>query len=45
MLRDFTVLTQSPFTERGGVAEVFTDVSEWMGISSIIESINGNIVA
>lgn len=45
MLRDFTVLTQSPFTDRGGVAEVFTDVSTWMGIRGVIESINGNVAA
>lgn len=45
MLKDFSVLQESPFTDRGSVADIFTDLSVWMGIRKVIEQINANAVA
>ena len=45
MLKDFSVLQEPPFTDQGSVAEIFTDLSVWMGIRQVIETINGNAVA
>ena len=32
MLKDLSVLQESPFTDKGSVAEIFTDMTVWMGI-------------
>ena len=45
MLKDFSVLQESPFTDRGSVVEVFTDMTVWMGIRQVIDSINANAAA
>ena len=45
VMRDMTVLQEAPFTDRGSVAEVFSDVSVWLGIKRIIEEINANAAA
>lgn len=45
MMKDFSVLQESPFTDKGSVVEIFTDMSVWMGIRQTIESINSNAVA
>ena len=45
MMKDFSVLQESPFTDRGSVAEIFTDLNVWMGIRKIIETINANAAA
>lgn len=45
MLKDFSVLQESPFTDRGSVVEIFTDVSVWMEIKKVIEQINANAAA
>lgn len=45
MMKDLSVLQESPFTDRGSVVEVFTDLSVWMGIRNVIESINANAAA
>lgn len=45
MMKDFSVLQESPFTDRGSVAEIFTDLNMWMGIRKIIETINANAAA
>jgi type I restriction enzyme R subunit len=42
MLNDFSVLQDTPFTDRGSVVEVFTDLSVWENIRKIIEQINYN---
>ncbi len=44
VLKDMSVLQESPFTDRGSVVEIFTDMSVWMGIRSVIDRINGNAV-
>ena len=45
MKKDLSVLQDSPFTDRGSVVEVFTDLSVWAGIRKVIESINMNAAA
>lgn len=45
MMKDLSVLQESPFTDQGSVVEIFTDLSLWMGIRKVIESINANAVA
>jgi type I restriction enzyme R subunit len=44
-MKDLSVLQESPFTDKGSVVEVFTDLTVWMGIRGIIEKINANAVA
>ncbi len=45
MMKDLSVLQEPPFTDNGSIVEVFTDLSVWMGIRKIIESINANAAA
>ena len=45
ILKDFSVLQESPFTDRGSVVEVFTDMTVWMGIRKVIDTINANAAA
>ena len=45
MMKDLSVLQESPFTDRGSVVEIFTDLTLWQGIRSVIDSINKNAVA
>lgn len=45
MMKDLSVLQESPFTDRGSVVEVFTDLNVWMGIRKVIDMINANAVA
>ena len=42
MMRDLSVLQESPFTDQGSVVDVFTDLSVWAGIRKVIENINAN---
>ena len=44
LLKDMSVLMDSPFTDRGSVVEIFTDLSVWQGIRKTIEQINANAV-
>ena len=45
LMKDLSVLQESPFTDKGSVVEIFTDLSVWMGIRKIIEKVNTNAVA
>ncbi|MBS7298265.1 MAG: DEAD/DEAH box helicase family protein [Eubacteriales bacterium] len=45
VMKDLSVLQDSPFTDRGSVVEVFTDLSVWAGIRKVIENINMNAAA
>lgn len=45
MMKDLSVLQEPPFTDKGSVVEVFTDLSVWMGIRNVIEQINSNAAA
>ena len=43
MMKDMSVLQESPFTDKGNVVELFgDDINLWSGIQSIINSINKN---
>ena len=45
MLKDFSVLQESPFTDQGSIVEIFTDLTVWMGIKEVIDAINANAAA
>ena len=45
VMKDMSVLQESPFTDRGSIVEVFTDIRVWLGIRKIIEQINANAAA
>ena len=45
MMKDLSVLQEPPFTDRGSIVEVFTDLTLWAGIKSVIDRINANTVA
>lgn len=42
LMKDLSVLQEPPFTDQGSVAEIFTDLSVWMGIRKVIDRINEN---
>lgn len=42
LMKDMSVLMSAPFTDRGSVVEVFTDLTVWQGIRKTIEQINAN---
>lgn len=41
-MTDFRVMQDAPFTDNGGVTEVFTDLNQWADIRKIIDQINAN---
>lgn len=45
MMKDMSVLQETPFTDRGSIVEVFTDMSVWAGIRRVIEQVNSNALA
>lgn len=45
MMKDLSVLQESPFSDKGSIVEIFTDMNVWMGIRKVIEQINANAVA
>ena len=45
LLKDMSVLQETPFTDQGSVVEIFTDLTVWQGIRSVIKQINENAVA
>ncbi len=45
VMKDLSVLQESPFTDKGSVVELFTDMNVWQGIRRVIEQINENAVA
>ena len=42
MLKDLSVLQESPFTDQGSIVDIFTDLNVWKGIRRIIDTINSN---
>ena len=42
LMKDLSVLQESPFTDQGSVVDIFTDLNVWMGIRKVIERINDN---
>lgn len=45
MMKDLSVLQESPFTDKGSVVEIFEDINVWLGIRKVIDQINANAVA
>lgn len=45
MLKELSVLQESPFTDQGSIVDIFTDLSMWMGIRGVIDQINANAAA
>ena len=45
MMKDLSVLQESPFTDRGSITEIFTDLTVWMGVKKAIDTINANAAA
>ena len=45
MMKDLSVLQETPFTDQGSIVEVFTDLTVWMGIRRAIEQVNVNALA
>lgn len=45
IMKDLSVLQESQFTDQGSIVEIFTDVSVWMGIRKVIDTINANAAA
>ena len=45
MMKDMSVLQEPPFTDKGSVVEIFTDVSVWFAIKNVIDKINANAAA
>ncbi|MGN0423847.1 MAG: DEAD/DEAH box helicase family protein [Acetatifactor sp.] len=45
LMKDLSVLQESPFTDQGSIVEIFTDLTVWMGIRKVIETINANAAA
>lgn len=42
LMKDLSVLQESPFSDQGSIVEVFTDMSVWLGIKTVIDGINAN---
>lgn len=45
LMKDLSVLQEAPFTDKGSVVEIFSDLSVWMGLRKIIDQVNANAVA
>lgn len=45
IMKDLSVLQEAPFTDKGSIVEVFTDLAVWAGIRKVIENINTNAAA
>jgi len=45
MMKDLSVLREAPFTDRGSVVEIFTDLTVWEKIHKVIQRINMNAAA
>lgn len=45
MMKDMSVLQEAPLTDKGSIMEIFSDMSVWMGIKSVIDRINANAAA
>ena len=42
MMKDLSVLQETPFTDKGSVIDIFLDISFFAGIRTIIQQINSN---
>lgn len=42
---DMNAAKEAPFTDQGSVVEIFKDITVWIGIKRVIDSINANAAA
>ena len=42
LITDYSVLMESPFTDLGSIADLFSDLNVWSGIKNVIDQINQN---
>ena len=42
MMKDMSVLQETPFTDQGSIIDIFSDMSVWMGIRNVIHQVNTN---
>ena len=45
MMKNFAVMQESPFTDKGELGDIFTDTVVWLDIMKVIKSINANALA
>lgn len=45
LMKDLSVLQESPFTDQGSIVDIFTDLNVWMGIRRVIDGNNANAMA
>ena len=45
MMKNFAVMQEAPFTDKGDVGDIFTDTVVWLDIMKIIKAINANAAA
>lgn len=45
LMKDFSVLQETPFTDQGSVVDLFPELPVWSGIKTIIDQINANAAA
>ena len=45
LMKDLSVLQEPPFTDKGSIVEIFTDLTLWLGIKGVIDRINANAIA
>ena len=45
VMKDLSVLQEAPFTDRGSIVEIFSDLTLWAGIKHAIDQINANAAA
>lgn len=45
LLKDLSVLQETPFTDQGSVVDLFPELHVWAGIKSVIDQINSNAAA
>jgi len=45
MMKDIAILRESPFSDLGGVSEIFDDMTVFMKLRSVIEKITANAAA
>lgn len=46
MMKDLSVLQETPFTDQGSIVDVFSaDLTLWIGIRKVIEQVNANALA
>ncbi|MBR2811065.1 MAG: DEAD/DEAH box helicase family protein, partial [Solobacterium sp.] len=42
LMKDLSVLQESPFNDQGSIVDIFPDLSTWLGIRKAIDNVNAN---